>query len=97
MFLLVLQPLVVKHIYPKPPFYRTVLSLNGRAVGFSNIAVLIPVPLVDVYTTLPVVHCHVLILMLLLSVLNCPTLCILLGSNAYTPGFYFPPIVDRRK
>jgi hypothetical protein len=97
MFLLVLESLVVKHICTKPPFYRTVLSLNGRAVGFSNVAVLIPTPLVDVYTALPVVRCHVHLLLLLLSVLSCPTLCILFGSNAYTPGFYFHRIVDRCK
>jgi hypothetical protein len=96
-FLLVLQLLVVKHIYTKPAFYRTVLNLNGRAIGFSNVAVLIPTPLVDVYTALPVIRRHILILLLLLSVLSCPTLCILFGSNAYTPGFYIPPIVDRRK
>jgi hypothetical protein len=62
-----------------------------------NVAVLISMPLEDVYLALPVIHCCVLILLLILPVLSCCILYSLLGNNAYTPGFYFPPIVDRRK
>jgi hypothetical protein len=73
-----------------------VLRLNGRAVGFMNAAVLISTPLADVYLALPVIRC-VLILLLILPVLSHRILYSFLGNNAYTPVFYFPPIVDRRK
>jgi type III secretory pathway component EscT len=62
-----------------------------------NVAVLISTPLADVYTALPVNCCCVLILLLILPVLSRRILYSLLGNSVYTLGFYFPPIVDRRK
>jgi hypothetical protein len=62
-----------------------------------NVDFLISTPLADICSALPVFHCCVLILLLILPVLSCRILYTLHGNNAYTPGFYFPPIEDRHK
>jgi hypothetical protein len=62
-----------------------------------NVVVLVSAPLAGVCSALPVVRCCVLVLVLVLPVLGCCVLYGLLGGGACTPGFCFPPIVDRRK